>query len=435
MDLLDLAQDGVKRALAKGADAAEVYVARSRSVRVAAAGRYAMPTVRADDGVAVRLAVGSRAGSAGAESFDRLDEAIADALASAARPSAPASHAFPAPRAALHAQPFQAGDEDRDGERALDTVERAIDEALRRPEVTYAQAELRRWQRELAIANSSGVAVADAMGGEGLDLELRVSRGASHLTTREGFVDDVGALPFPAILDDMVARARDAFAPSPISGVAVDHVILHAAPASQLLALLGASFSGTAIGGGKSPLPRALGQEAFSPLVSIADDPRGRRAFDDEGTPTRLHPLVEAGRVVGHLHDAKSAAALGVEPTGHGYRAGILGGVSPRPRRLVVAPGEASIEELVEAAPRAVLVTEPLLGSFASDKVTSDFSVVAPFAFYVEEGRVRHALPPTTIGGNAHAVFRAVRKVGRDARAKTGGTAPPILAGGVTCAT
>lgn len=435
MDPLGLAEDGVKRALAKGADAAEVQVARSRSVRVAAAGRYAHPAVRADDGVAVRVSLGGRAGSGGSERLSGLDEAIAQALEAAQRPSAPAAVPFATPRRAIHDERFRPDVEDPDAERALDTVEQAVHEALRRPRVTYVQAELRRWTRDLAVANSAGVAVRETTGGANLELEMRVSRGTSHLTTRETYHEGIPRLDFPALLDVLVERAAGALDTSPLPGGAVDQVILHPAPAAQLMSLLSSAFSGLTLGGGKSPLPRELGVPAFAEAVSLADDPRGRRVFDDEGTPTRLHPLVEAGRVVGHVHDLKSAHAAGADPTGHGYRMSMLGGVSPRARRLVLSPGDATLAELVESAERAVLVTDPLLGSFASDKVTADFSVVAPFAFYVESGRVRHALPPTTVGGNAHAVFRSVRLVGKETRACGGGTAPAILAGGVTCAT
>ncbi|HVM46231.1 MAG TPA: metallopeptidase TldD-related protein, partial [Candidatus Thermoplasmatota archaeon] len=98
-------------------------------------------------------------------------------------------------------------------------------------------------------------------------------------------------------------------------------------------------------------------------------------------------------------------------------------------------PGRHDEEALLEELGEGVLITQPLLGSFASDKVTADVSVVAPFAFYVHQGKVKHALPPTSVGGNAHRVFRSVRAVGREAKDAVVARAPAIVAGGVTCAT
>lgn len=434
MDLLPIAEEGVRRALARGADHAEAYVMRARTTRVAAAGEYAQPTLRADDGVAIRVMRAGRLGTGGVTRLAGLDAAIEDALDAAARPSAPAAWDLPPPMKPHHEEGARPAFDAAADERALDLVEGIVHDALARPAITYVQADLRRTHRELAIVNSAGVAVTDRAASESLEVELRVSRGTTNLTTRDGHYEDVTRLAAHDVVGPLATRATDALERAPLPST-LDTVILNPAPAAQLIGLISSAFTGGALAGGKSPLTDKHGEAAYAERFTLHDDPRGHRIFDDEGTPTRRQTLVDQGVFKAALHDSRSASDMGVESTGNAHRNGLLGGVVPRPRRLLVGTGDASFDELVEMAERALIVPDAMVGSFASDKVTADFSVVAPFAFYVEGGRIKHATPPVTVGGNAHEVFRTLKAAGRDARAYSTTTVPALLSGGVTCAT
>lgn len=443
-ELRGAAEDGVKRALSRGADAAEVYVARASTLAVAADSSGAQPSVGLEDGVAVRVVVGGRMGFSGAPSRRSLDDAIAHALASARQPSASKAAAFPAaPAPGAGAGAARLDDampaDALDG--AAGIVTRAVATAQAARHVTYIEARYRRAVIDFGVANSAGTVAADRVENERIEMELRVTRGTTARSSADVFVASraLASMDVDGAVAALAARATEALDASPLVGSA-EQVILHPAPASQVVGIAARAFSGIAARSRQSVLSGRVGEAVMSPLVSITDEPRSAdgarsRRFDDEGMPVRSHVLVEGGILRGFLYDAQTALLAGETPTGHGLRKGVTGGVAPRPINLAVAPGDASMEELVEQCERGILVTEPLLGSFTSNQVTGDFSVVVPFAFLVEAGRIRHALPPTSIGGNAHRVLAEVRGLTRERRTLKPGRLPGILAGGISCAT
>lgn len=441
-ELLALAEDAVKRALARGADAVEAYVVQAETTRVSAAGAYASPSVDHSDGVAVRVVVRGRLGFAGAPSFSALDRCITDALAGAGTAGAAVGLPFAPPGGTpgpgRDVSPFL-GDR---ADEAIALVERIVHHAQRSKVLTYVETVLRRSLREFAVANSSGVAVLDTVGAERVDLEVRASRGTTHRSAREAQVGSGSILETlrpEALVDEVEARAASALDHEGLPRPA-ETVLFRPAPGCQMLNAVSPAFSAIAAGTGKSPLSGKVGTSVYSPLLNLKDEPAGpagvgSRRFDDEGTPMRDHALVQAGTLVDFLYDAHSAARAGRASTGHGIRQGVTGGVAPRAVHLVMEPGDRAFDEILAGVDRAVLVTEPFLGAFTSDQVTGDFSVVAPFAFLVEGGKVRHALPPTTVAGNAHAVLRTIRALSRERRSYAPATLPSMLAGGVTCAT
>lgn len=440
-ELRELAEAGVKRALAAGVGEAEVYLTRTRSLLVAADVAGVAPSLGIDEGIGVRVIRDGRMGFSGVPSLRGLDQAIRRAADAAGRPSAVAAASFTTHAASASLRSHVAiGREQMDA--ASGFAQRVVDDATSRPKVAYVEARYKRWGTTFAVANSAGLCVHDALGSERLEIELRVdgatsSRSASDVWLERG---TLGTLDVADAVSGLTARATDALDATPLGGNAVREVIFQPGPASQVLGIASPAFSGISAASRQSALADRLGQQVYAPNVTLMDEPHagaasGARAYDDEGTPTRSHTLVKDGRLEGFLYDAQTARLNGREPTGHGLRKGVTGGIAPRPIGMTMSPGDSTLEELIEQADRAVLVTEPLLGSFTSNQVTGDFSVVVPFAFLIEGGRVRRALPPTSIGGNAHDVLAKIRVLGRERRAYKPGTLPPILTGGVSCAT
>lgn len=436
-DLQTVASVALKRALARGVDAAEVFVLETRSTSITALGPYVQPQESFHEGAALRVVVGGKLGHSRIGGHADIDALVEGAVASAR--AAPLAFAPPLPSQArpLADPALAAGDADR----MSAAVERGSEALRRHADVTYARVVVKGARRRIALANSLGLEATDESVNERVELEARVTRDA---TERTAFGSWSGVRPAPEgeverLAADVVRDARAAMASAHLAA-SVDRVILAPSPAAQIVGVFAASLSGPGAAAGKSPLAGRVGHEVVSPLLSMADKPRaldgrGRRALDDEGTPTRETSLVERGVLRGFLHNLASAQAAGVSPTGHGIRNGAEANVGARAVNLTVAPGDASLEEMVEGAKRAVLVTQPMMGAFVASRVTGDFSLVAPFAYLVEDGRIRHALPPTTVGGNALKLLASVDAVGREARAFIPGVVPALRAGGVSCAT
>ncbi|HYO42285.1 MAG TPA: TldD/PmbA family protein [Candidatus Limnocylindrales bacterium] len=101
------------------------------------------------------------------------------------------------------------------------------------------------------------------------------------------------------------------------------------------------------------------GKRVASPLVTITDDafdPAGLPAgFDAEGVPKQRLSLLDAGVCRDLAFDAQTAGRAGRASTGHGLPAPNTYG--PFPTNMIMAAGDASMDELVGGLDRGLLVT------------------------------------------------------------------------------
>lgn len=91
---------------------------------------------------------------------------------------------------------------------------------------------------------------------------------------------------------------------------------------NQLLGALTGAISGPSIARGTSFLREKNGERIFSEGIDIIEDPlkpsgHGSRAFDGEGVATRPRAIIEDGVLTGWLLNAASARQLGLPLTGH----------------------------------------------------------------------------------------------------------------------
>ncbi len=126
------------------------------------------------------------------------------------------------------------------------------------------------------------------------------------------------------------------------------------------LSLLG--FGGHGEEEGWSCLRRSRGKRIAPEFVDLVDDPRSPsgvpRGIDYEGTLTHRTPLIEDGVAGPAVTDLVTAGRLGARLTGHATPPEApYGDWGPYPAHLILAPGDASEEELVRATKRGILVT------------------------------------------------------------------------------
>ncbi|KAA5803712.1 TldD/PmbA family protein [Alkalicaulis satelles] len=169
--------------------------------------------------------------------------------------------------------------------------------------------------------------------------------------------------------------------------------------------LLGA-ISGPSIARGTSFLRGKLGERVFAEGIDIIEDPLkdwsfGARAADGEGVACRPRALVEDGVLTTWLLNAASARQLGLPLTGHARRS--LGGPPGAGASHVnLAPGEASLDDLIAEAGEGLLVTDMFGPSLNAN--TGDWSVgVAGFA--IEAGQRAGPVSEITVAGNLMDIF------------------------------
>jgi PmbA protein len=212
-------------------------------------------------------------------------------------------------------------------------------------------------------------------------------------------------------------------------------VIFDAVSARSVLANLVACLSGYAIYRGSSFLAGRLGQCIASGNVMVIDDGRlrgglGSRPFDAEGQPTRRNVVIEGGRLASWLLDVYSARKLGMVSTGNASRSP-GSGPGAGPTNFWLEPGAASLEEIVAATPRGLLVTG--LFGHGFNPVTGDFSRGAR-GFWIEGGALAHPVEEITVAGQLGAMLEAVDAVGRELLWLGSVAAPPLRVARMTVA-
>ena len=145
-----------------------------------------------------------------------------------------------------------------------------------------------------------------------------------------------------------------------------------------------------------------LGESIASPLLTLVDDGRladglGSEPWDGEGLPTRRNVLIEGGVLKTYLHNLKTAAEMGVVPTGSASR-GTTGNPGVTLFNLFPERGTSSPAELYRQAGNGVLITE-LMGLHTVDPVSGDLSVGAS-GIRIREGALAESVDKLTFAGN-----------------------------------
>jgi PmbA protein len=183
-------------------------------------------------------------------------------------------------------------------------------------------------------------------------------------------------------------------------------VLFEAPVAAQLVGHFVSAVSGGNLYRKASFLADSLGKQVFSPAVSIEErpfEPRGigSAALDEEGVAPHTRHVVRDGAVEGYFLGCYSARKLGMQSTGN------AGGH----HNLVVRSDGPDFAGMLKEMGTGLLVTE-LLGH-GVNIVTGDYSRGAA-GYWVEGGRIRHAVEEVTIAGNLRDIFKDVAAVGSD---------------------
>ena len=183
-------------------------------------------------------------------------------------------------------------------------------------------------------------------------------------------------------------------------------VLFEAPLASSLIGNFVHSVSGGSLYRKATFLVDSLGKPVFSKNVKISEQPHlpgglSSSTFDSDGVATREREVVVDGVLNGYFLSAYSARKLGMQSTGN------AGGC----HNLVVKPGRHNFEALLKKMGRGLVVTE-LLGQ-GVNYVNGDYSRGAA-GFWVEDGKIVHAVEEITIAGNLRDMFRHVASVGND---------------------
>ena len=198
----------------------------------------------------------------------------------------------------------------------------------------------------------------------------------------------------PVAIGERAARkARDSQKPRDLAPGRYEVVLEPAAVTTLLSFLAYLGFGGRSIAEGRSCFTGREGDRLMSERISIWDDATSPDTlglpFDFEGTPKRRVDLVREGVFLGGVHDRRSAAQAGAEPTGHALPPPNPEGAFPL--NLFLGTGDSAVEEMVAATERGLLVTRFHYANIVQPKDAVITGMTRDGTWLIEDGEV--ALP------------------------------------------
>jgi PmbA protein len=216
-------------------------------------------------------------------------------------------------------------------------------------------------------------------------------------------------------------------------------VVLDAFVAASFIGFIGGMLSADAVQRGRSLFADREGDEIASGAIRLVDDgidPEGPDSapFDGEGSARRRTRLIEDGRLLTFLFDARTARKAGRGSTGDASRGSYRAPPSVGPANLLLEPGDGDLDDLVRSAADGLYVTDVAGLHSGVNPVSGTFSVGASGRL-IENGELGTPVRELTIASDLVSMLRAVDGVGSEARwVPFGGSvkAPPVLIGSMS---
>lgn len=426
-ELQQIAARAVEAALAAGASSAEGFCQDSREVEIRVFDRAVESLTEAGSrGIGIRAFTSDgRSGHAFGTALD--DAALVDlaeravALAQAADvdefgglPDQTGS----ATVGGLVADDFDAWDTAAKVDFAIrtDVAAREYDERVSQVEQTIYADE----RGTVAIVNSNGFAAAYESTGAYAYSSAFAGTGDQLMT---GLGLDIargpGGLDAEAIGREAAARAV-AMIGAGRSEARKAPVVLDEFTAASFIGIAASALSGEAVLRGRSPFVSKSGERIASDLLEITDDglATGGPAsapFDGEGVAQQTTPLIAGGEIVNLLYDSRTAREAGAASTGNARRGSYRGGPGPGATNLIVAAGNASLDELLAEAADGLYVTNVVGLHSGVNPVSGQFSVGAS-GIEIKGGKLAGPVREATIAGDLIALLTGVRGVAAERR-------------------
>lgn len=200
-------------------------------------------------------------------------------------------------------------------------------------------------------------------------------------------------------------------------------VLFEAPLAVGLLGSLVQAASGGALYRKASFLLDALGQQIMADHLDIIENPyipgaAGSSPFDSEGVRTQARKVIDHGLLTGYFLSSYTARKLGMSTTGN------AGGSHNLSLRSHLTAASDDFDAMLRKLDTGLLVTE-LIGQ-GINYVTGDYSRGA-FGYWVQGGKIQHAVQEITIAGNLKDMFKQIVAVGADTHTRGTKTTGSVL--------
>ena len=365
-----------------------------------------------DIDVTLRYMIGKKIGTVTTNRSDEaaLDELVVNARAYAqASPEDPAYPGLPGPAAYKPVNAFDPATQSYSPEARAEAV--GVVCRLAAEKGLNASGAFSTSASALAVANSQGVFAYH--NSTNADFQT-VVMGSDASGRAHGSAWKVAEIPVEKLGRDAILTAERGKAPRKIEPGEYTVIFEHYVTEDLLTMLNFYGMGAQALLEGRSWMNDRLGQKVMSEKVSIWDDgldPAGAPLpFDFEGVPKQRVDIIQNGVVMGPVYDRYSGAKAGKPSTGHALPAGMRG-MGPVAGNLFMAPGEATLEELIRSTERGIYVNRFWYTRLVHPRDCVITGMTRDGVFMIENGELaypvknlRFTMPYVTVLANVEAV-------------------------------
>lgn len=241
---------------------------------------------------------------------------------------------------------------------------------------------------EIGVANTEGQLCWSPSTQASLTTVVTGGEGGSGFA--ETFSGSVEHLDPEAIGGRAVDKAVDSQHPIALDPGTYPVVLEPSAVATLAGFLAYVGFGGRAYLEGRSCFSGKQGEQVAAPSVSIWDDGTDPRTlgipFDFEGVPRRRVDLVKDGVFLDAVYDLRTAKQAGRESTGHSLPHPNPEG--PFPLNVFMSEGDATLDDMVRATDRGVLVTRFHYSNIVNPVESSITGMTRDGTFLIERGEI-----------------------------------------------
>jgi TldD protein len=421
----------LERALARGADFAEIFGEDTRRFSLSYVDRMAKQLSRGHDrGVGLRLLYGERAVYAHTTDLGRDNLLKLAASAAAAGDAGEAGTLKPIGDAQTVKiitveQPASGGQtaDFLDFARRADEAARAVD-----PAVVQVSAGVSWSESCILVANSEGLHTSEERSYMMARMQTIASENGDQQTASERHGSRTGLARFAEADAEAMARAA---AERAVRMVRAPH-----APAGNMPVVIGNAFGGvifheacghsletTSVAKDSSVFTGKLGQKIAAECVTAIDDGTraddwGTTAIDDEGTPTQRTVLIENGVLKSYMVDRLGSIKTGEKLTGSGRRESYRVAPTSRMRNTFIDAGSDNFDDMIASVDRGLYARE--MGGGSVNPATGEFNFAVTEGYLIEKGKLGGPVRGASLIGFGHEIIQRIEMIGDDLKLETG---------------
>jgi len=266
---------------------------------------------------------------------------------------------------------------------------------------------------EHAIANSLGINVYNSRTESHLTTVMTADTGFGYANRIAG---DVAKISVEETAEEAAQRAARSRNPISVEPDEYDVVLLPYCVEDLVAYLSWLGFSALAVQEGRSFMAGKFGQRICGENITIWDDgldPRGNvHPFDAEGVPKQKVELIVNGVANAVVYDSYTANKEGKESTGHSI--GGTGTQGPYAWNMFLAPGSATVEDMIASTDRGLLVTRFHYTNVIHPLLTVITGMTRDGTFLIEGGKITKPVKNLRFTESVLQALSNVEMIGKD---------------------